>query len=184
MTEPQPWPTTVQRRRGPGEADPVSWGRDHESPAHEIPTPRHGRPADRPEGSPVPSPFPRAHGAGAAPPQARAPGDPQPTHVRDVVGPRGAEASARAPQARPASAPAVVARDPRALTALRVITYLLVSLASLVFLAAVVYGGIRYLALRDAFSLPSFGTSIGSSAPDAGSAVCELDPTNPACRGG
>lgn len=44
------------------------------------------------------------------------------------------------------------ARDPRALTVLRVVTYLLVSLCCLLFLAAAVYAGIGYLQFRDALN--------------------------------
>ncbi|ANY07106.1 hypothetical protein [Pseudonocardia sp. HH130630-07] len=51
-----------------------------------------------------------------------------------------------------------VAKDSAALTALRVVTYLLVSLSCLVFLAAVVYGVVVYLQLRELPGIaPLFG---------------------------
>ncbi|MDN5914459.1 MAG: hypothetical protein L0I76_05020 [Pseudonocardia sp.] len=225
MTEPQPWPTTVQRRRGSDEAGPGSdiagsdlpgsgmTGSDvdmSEVPPSDIPTPRHGQPADRPATTRVPSPTPRQRGAGGSaeatplpetaqpypqlprpnpqvtrepsPPGRQDAGQPQPTHVRDLVEPSPSPA-------RSASAPAttVVARDSGAMTALRVITYVLVSLASLVFLAFVVYGGIKYMQLRDAFSTSPFGSLTGSSAsPNAGTrpAICDTDPAAPVCVGG
>ncbi|RZT88737.1 hypothetical protein EV383_5682 [Pseudonocardia sediminis] len=222
MTEPQPWPTTVQRRREAGDADPgpgagaaVSAPQEHGSgdPASEIPTPRHGNPADRPvTAGRVPSPFPRQRDAGPSPdpapsqagpdaarqydagepyprlprpapqvprqpsPDARQDADqPRPTHVRDLVGPRAARSAPAAP------ATTVVVRDSGAMTALRVVTYVLVSLASLVFLAFVVYGGIRYVQLRDTLSTSPFG-SLSSSSPGSGTpAICVTDPTSEAC---
>ena len=57
------------------------------------------------------------------------------------------------------AAPApVVAKDPTAVTVLRVITYVLVSLSCLVFLAGVVYGVVAWFELREALSTsPLFG---------------------------
>ncbi|MFP5072678.1 hypothetical protein ACLFMI_23805 [Pseudonocardia nantongensis] len=49
-----------------------------------------------------------------------------------------------------------VARDSRALTVLRVITYVLVSLCCLVFLAGVVYAGISYLEFRESLNSSPF----------------------------
>ncbi|MET0190871.1 MAG: hypothetical protein ABW212_17855 [Pseudonocardia sediminis] len=211
MTEPQPWPTTVQRRR---EADPgaepgaradagVSVPQEHGSgdPASEIPTPRHGQPAERPVATRVPSPFPRqretspspdaapahAYDTGQAYPQlprptpqvprptaAHDPDQPRPTHVRDLVEPRAARSA-------PAPATTVVARDSGAMTALRVVTYVLVSLASLVFLALVVYGGITYVQLRDTLSNSPFGSLSSSSSGPGTPAICVTDPTSEAC---
>lgn len=51
-----------------------------------------------------------------------------------------------------------VAKDPTALTVLRVIAYVLVSLSCLVFLAGAVYGLVVYLELRSALGTsPVFG---------------------------
>ena len=53
---------------------------------------------------------------------------------------------------------ATVARDATAVTVLRVITYVLVSLSCLVFLAGVVYGFVTWLELREALGTsPLFG---------------------------
>ncbi|WP_226367785.1 hypothetical protein [Pseudonocardia sp. ICBG162] len=62
-------------------------------------------------------------------------------------------------------APVTVAKDPTALTVLRVITYVLVSLSCLVFLASAVYGLVMFLEFREAMSTsPLFGggTPFGS----------------------
>ncbi len=194
MTEPQPWTTTVQRRRESGATDVVPGSPGPEVPAADTPTPRHGQPADGPAAARVPSPFPRPrdpdasassretaqpHPAGA--PVRQRQGRPRATHVRDVVEPhpeRGRDA---------VSAPTVVSRDSRAMTALRVITYLLASLASLVFLALVVYLGIKAVQLRDTLSSSPFGSLTGSSSsPDAGDrpTICTIEPTAPFCAGG
>ncbi|WP_237453850.1 hypothetical protein, partial [Pseudonocardia sp. SID8383] len=64
-----------------------------------------------------------------------------------------------------AAAPVRVAKDPTALTVLRVLTYVLVSLSCLVFLAGVVYGLVVYLEFRSALGTsPLFGggTPFGS----------------------
>ncbi|GAA4993955.1 hypothetical protein WHI96_14385 [Pseudonocardia tropica] len=71
--------------------------------------------------------------------------------------------TARRPAAAPA--PVTVAKDPTALTVLRVVTYVLVSLSCLVFLAGVVYGLVMFLELRSALGTsPLFGggTPFGS----------------------
>ncbi|MEU9818538.1 hypothetical protein ACIGG9_01460 [Pseudonocardia alni] len=77
--------------------------------------------------------------------------------------PRAAAAAPAAPAT--AAAPVRVAKDPTALTVLRVLTYLLVSLSCLVFLAGVVYGLVMYLEFRSALGTsPLFGggTPFGS----------------------
>ncbi|MBW0105144.1 hypothetical protein [Pseudonocardia sp. KRD291] len=188
MTESQPWPTTVQRRRGSGDET-----------ASEVATPRHGHPAEGPVATRVPSPVPRQRDTDASPDAAQAypqlprpnpqvtrepspparqdAGQPRPTHVRDLVQPGPSQA-----RSAPALVTTVVARDSGAMTALRVVTYVLVSLASLVFLAFVVYGGVKYMQLRDAFSTSPFGSLTSSSSSDTGvPAICVTDPANPAC---
>ncbi|WP_224387171.1 hypothetical protein [Pseudonocardia sp. ICBG1293] len=63
-----------------------------------------------------------------------------------------------APRASAAPAAVTVAKDPTALTVLRVVTYLLVSLSCLVFLAGAVYGLLTFLELRGAMGTsPLFG---------------------------
>ncbi|MBN9737068.1 MULTISPECIES: hypothetical protein [unclassified Pseudonocardia] len=121
----------------------------------------------------------------AAVPAQRAPaeGGRRPSTVAEAAavrfGPTGAAETAEAAGGRsgPAQAPgqvrpatedrgrgaapaATVAKDPAALTVLRVVTYVLVSLSCLVFLAGVVYGVLSWLELREALgSSPLFGGS-------------------------
>lgn len=76
-------------------------------------------------------------------------------------------------QLRPAPQPVrrVVARDSDMITTLRIATYLLTSLASVVFLGLVVFGYVQVLQLRDSFE-STFGS--GGSLPSF-----ELPPTPP-----
>lgn len=109
---------------------------------------------------------------------------PQPRHGR-VPGPAPVPMSAFAPQAAP---PAPAPRDSSAMTALRIIAYVLTSLASLLFIALVVYGAIKVNQLQDALQNSPFGTlgSSSNSSPNLGTrpAICATDPTNPVCYGG
>lgn len=174
MTEPQqqPWPTTVQRRRQSGAANVESDVPGSDGPGSDVPTPRHSHSAVGLEATRVPSPFPRPRDA--------------------AVGHRNLQSDTGTPRsydARPAAtvATTVVARDSTAMTALRIITYVLGSLASLAFLAIVVYAGIKVVQLRDTLSTSPLGSLTGSSAsPDAGAgpAICDVDPANAACYGG
>ena len=84
---------------------------------------------------------------------------PQPRHGRPDPQP--------APAYRNGPAPA---RDSVGMRALRVTTYLLVSLASLLFIAIVVYGVIEAVQLRDSLAGTPFGGLVGSSQPEATSA--------------
>ncbi|MEV1292272.1 hypothetical protein [Pseudonocardia sp. NPDC049635] len=117
-------------------------------------------------------PDPATGPAVAVPAQrAAAPGN-RPATVAEAAAarfgnPAGAPATASAPGSGsvPAPAPASAAaarKEPAALTALRVITYVLVSLSCLIFLAGAVYGFLAWLELRDALSTsPLFGGAGG-----------------------
>lgn len=103
-----------------------------------------------------------------------------------VPQPRHGRPTGTAPGYGSASAPAAP-QDSSGMTALRIITYALTSLASLLFIALVVYGAIKLNQLQDAFANSPFGNlSTSSSSPDAGTrpAICDTEPTNAICYGG
>lgn len=114
---------------------------------------------------------------------------------------RGAAEAGRAgwEQGRPTYPPARPAGDGKAVTALRVTAYVLTSLASLLFIAVVVYGAVQLNRLGTALeqfgsSFPAFGSSstppdvsvedgyIGyTMTPDELDAYCPEAPDDPAC---
>ncbi|MEJ8281068.1 hypothetical protein [Pseudonocardia spirodelae] len=78
----------------------------------------------------------------------------------EATGPNATAGRAGRVPAPGAGTAVTVARDPRALTVLRVVTYVLVSLCCLVFLASVVYGVVLWFELRGALGAsPLFGGS-------------------------
>ncbi len=96
-------------------------------------------------------------------------------------------------QQRPApqAPPLPVAPGRSAVAVLRVVTYVLTSIASLLFIILVVYGVVKVNQFRDALSTSPFGAGYSSSSsyetsPNAGTrpAICDTDPTNPVCYGG
>lgn len=143
MTGPQQsWPTPAPRTT------------DAE-PSRPSPRPRHGR-DDEPDDGP-----------GAVPVQ-REPAEETSRRgtVADAAAARGfAGRDGRGPGRSGDAGRAPAARDSRALTVLRWITYLLVCLCCLVFLAAVVYAGLTYLRLGELFvGVPPFPAG-GPGAP-------------------
>ena len=89
------------------------------------------------------------------------------------------------------------ARDGRAMTVLRVITYVSATLASVAFLAVVIFGGVTLYRLASAFGSAGspFSTSdvtpyvptpeeLNAGDPSGHTAFCFANPTDPACAGG
>lgn len=88
----------------------------------------------------------------------------------------------------PARLEAIRAGDGRAMTALRVVTYVLASLASLAALCVVIYAGIKWWQISDALeSLGEVGsdypTFSETDAPDTGEFLtyCDAYPEDPTC---
>ena len=95
----------------------------------------------------------------------------------------------RAAHAAPAPAEQT-AGGSNAMTVLRAITYVLTSIASLLFILLVIYGAVKVNQLSNALSSSPFGSGFSSSSyetsPNAGTrpAICDTDPTNSVCYGG
>jgi hypothetical protein len=97
-------------------------------------------------------------------------------------------------QQRPAhAAPAPAeqsAGGSNAMTVLRATTYVLTSIASLLFILLVIYGAVKVNQLSNALSSSPFGSGFSNSSyetsPNAGTrpAICDTDPTNAVCYGG
>ncbi|MBC3194957.1 hypothetical protein H7X46_28285 [Pseudonocardia sp. C8] len=103
-------------------------------------------------GAPDDAPTAPGTGAGAAPTPGTAPSAGSATAGAPGTGPQHDD------RRRPAAGPVTVARDPATLTVLRVITYVLVSVSCLVFLAGAAYAVLTWLELRAAVgSSPLFG---------------------------
>ncbi|TCK20025.1 hypothetical protein [Pseudonocardia endophytica] len=85
-----------------------------------------------------------------------------PPHAQQRIVPPAAHRadSGRAPVAQPAQ-PAV--DGSLAMTILRTTTYVLTSIASLLFILLVIYGAVKVNQLQDAFSSSPFGSSYSSS---------------------
>jgi hypothetical protein len=92
----------------------------------------------------------------------------------------------------PSPRPARASGDGRALTALRVVTYVLTSLASVLLIASAVYGAVQLNRLADALQGFGGGPSSASSTtspldegvpPQELSSYCLEAPADPACAG-
>lgn len=95
------------------------------------------------------------------------------------------------PPAHAAPAPARRSgADSSAMTVLRTTTYVLTSIAALLFILLVIYGAVKVNQLQNALSSSPFGSGLSSSSyegsPNAGTrpAICDTDPANPVCYGG
>jgi hypothetical protein len=92
-------------------------------------------------------------------------------------------------RAVPAPAAHRAATDRGPVAVLRVVTYVLTSIASLLFILLVIYGAVKVTQLQNALSSSPFGSGLSSSSyesPNAGTrpAICDTDPANAACYGG
>ena len=124
-------------------------------------------------------------------PQQRSQQQPWPSTVAQQQRPAGPPPVQQRPAHAAPAAPAEQAvGGSNAMTVLRVTTYVLTSIASLLFILLVIYGAVKVNQLSNALSSSPLGSGFSSSSyetsPNAGTrpAICDTDPTNAVCYGG